>query len=51
MKHCDHCPCRLHTEHCDDYLLLLQELLDAEAMIEKLRFEIDCLLQNKDSDM
>lgn len=46
MNHCLGCPCSSCDERCDDYLLLLQKLLEAEALIEKLRYEIDCLEQN-----
>lgn len=48
MKRCEICPCSSCTERCDDYLLLLQELLQAEALIEQLRFEIECLSHNDD---
>jgi hypothetical protein len=36
IKHCSPNPCPSCAEHCDDYLQLLQELLDAEATIEEL---------------
>ena len=32
--------CSFCTEHCDDYLLLLQELLEADAAIEELQWEV-----------
>lgn len=34
----EYCSCE---EHCDDYLLLLQELLEAEKTIEELQQELE----------
>ena len=50
MERCENCLCPSCSERCEDYLLLLQELLEAEALIEQLRFEIDCLSQNEARD-
>jgi len=36
------------SEHCNDYLHLLQELLDAEAVIENLQHEITLLREALD---
>ena len=36
------------TEHCNDYLHLLQELLEAEAVIENLQHEISLLREALD---
>ncbi len=46
MKSCLNCPGSSCAEHCDNYLRILQELLEAEALIEELRHEIACLEQN-----
>ena len=47
-KHCSRCPCSSCTEHCDDYLLLLEELLEAEAAIEILQHEVAFLRDRLD---
>jgi len=48
IEHCSPCPCSSCTEHCDDYLLLLQELLEAEETIEKLQFAVASLQERLD---
>lgn len=40
MKAKECCPCRNCSEHCSDYLTLLQQLLEAEALIERLQMEL-----------
>lgn len=40
MKRYSNCPRPSCTEHCDDYLQFLQELLEADAFIEELRHDI-----------
>jgi len=43
ITHCFLCPCSICAEHCNDYLLLLEELMEAEAIIEELQSRIDLL--------
>ena len=42
-NYCRACPCAYCDERCDDYLLLLEELLVAENTIDELKQTVDSL--------
>lgn len=48
--YCNDCPCKSCDEHCEDYLLLLQNLVEAEKHIEDLQFQIDTFKESNESN-
>jgi len=48
VPYCSPCPCSACMEQCDDYLLLLDELFEAETTITELRHQIECLQEALD---
>lgn len=48
--YCNDCPYKSCAEHCEDYLVLLQNLVEAEKLIEDLLFQIDTFKESNESN-